>query len=166
MLRVLLKKFGTQDLQQNAQGVFCDVEGAFEKVCHLGLLTKLAQEVFCDVESAFEKSCIQETKHLSTNADSSTDTIIGWTKNTQKPNFFEKTEKIIQNAKTQKHLETCQNQRYALRPEVSNPLGSVVYGWTKNTPKPELFEAHKKSPKTQKLKKFRNLPKLALHPSS
>ena len=34
--------------------------------------------------------------------------------------------KIIQNIKTQKHLEICQNQRYALRPEVSNPSGSVV----------------------------------------
>ena len=35
-----------------------------------------------------------ETKHLSTNADSSTDTIGGWTKNTQKPNFFEKGKKL------------------------------------------------------------------------
>ena len=38
-----------------------------------------------------------------------------------------KNAKIIQNAKTQKHLEICQNQRYALRPEVSNPSGSVVF---------------------------------------
>ena len=49
-----------------------------------------------------EKSRIRETKHLSTDADSSTDTTVGWTKNTQKPNFFEKRKKIIQNAKTQK----------------------------------------------------------------
>ena len=55
------------------------------------------------------------TKHLSTDADSSTDAIGGWTKNTQKPDFFgkrkksSKTEKIIQNAKTQKRLEICQN---------------------------------------------------------
>ena len=40
--------------------------------------------------------------------------------------FFEKQKKIIQNAKTKKHLEICQNQQYALRPEVSNPSGSVV----------------------------------------
>ena len=33
----------------------------------------------------------------------------GWTKNTQKPDFLKKTEKIIQNAKTQKRLEICQN---------------------------------------------------------
>ena len=39
----------------------------------------------------------------------STDAIGGWTKITPKPNFFEKKEKIIQNAKTQKHLEICQN---------------------------------------------------------
>ena len=36
---------------------------------------------------------ICETKHLSTDADSSTDAIGGWTKNTQKPNFFEKRKK-------------------------------------------------------------------------
>ena len=106
-----------------------------------------------------KKSRIRETKHLSTDADSSTDAIGGWTKNTPKPDFFEKrkkssktqkltnvykyakisdtpfdqrslihqeawfpdgpripenpiflkTEKIIQNAKTQKRLEICQN---------------------------------------------------------
>ena len=45
------------------------------------------------------KSRIRETKHLSTDADSSTDAIGGWTKNTQKPNFFEKRKK---SPKTQK----------------------------------------------------------------
>ena len=30
---------------------------------------------------------IRETKHLSTDADSSTDAIGGWTKNTPKPDF-------------------------------------------------------------------------------
>ena len=34
---------------------------------------------------------------------------VGWTKNTQKPEFFEKRKKIIQNAKTQKRLEIWQN---------------------------------------------------------
>ena len=52
-----------------------------------------------------KKSRIQDTKHLSTDADSSTDAIGGWTKNTQKPIFFEKRKKIIKNAKTQKRLE-------------------------------------------------------------
>ena len=56
-----------------------------------------------------EKSHIRETKNLSTDADSSTDTTVGWTKNTQKPKSFYKTEKIIQNGKTQKSLEICQN---------------------------------------------------------
>ena len=36
-----------------------------------------------------EKSRIRETKHLSTDAHSSTDAIGGWTKNTQNPDFFE-----------------------------------------------------------------------------
>ena len=40
-----------------------------------------------------KKSRIRDTKYLSTDADSSTDTTVGWTKNTQKPNFFEKREK-------------------------------------------------------------------------
>ena len=45
------------------------------------------------------KSGIRETKNLSTDADSSTDTTVGWTKNTQKSNFFEKRKK---SSKTQK----------------------------------------------------------------
>ena len=39
------------------------------------------------------KSRIRETPSLSTDADSSTDTTVGWTKNTQKPNFFFKWKK-------------------------------------------------------------------------
>ena len=46
-----------------------------------------------------KKSRIRETKHLSTDADSSTDTTVGWTKNTQKPDLFEKRKK---SSKTQK----------------------------------------------------------------
>ena len=69
----------------------------------------------------------KETKHLSTNADSSTDTTVGWTKNTRKPFFFRrKMVIIIQNLKAQKHLEICPNERYTLWPEVSNPSWSVV----------------------------------------
>ena len=37
-----------------------------------------------------KKPRMRETKHLSTNADSSSDAIGGCTKNTPKPNFFEK----------------------------------------------------------------------------
>ena len=46
-----------------------------------------------------EKSRTRETKHISTDADSSTDTIVGLTKNTPKPDYFEKREK---SSKTQK----------------------------------------------------------------
>jgi hypothetical protein len=52
-----------------------------------------------------KKSRIRETKHLSTDAESSTDTIVWWTKNTSKPDFFYKTEKITKNTKTPKRLE-------------------------------------------------------------
>ena len=55
-----------------------------------------------------KKSRIRGTKNLSTDADSCTNTTVGWTKNTQKPIKL-KTEKIIQNGKTQKRLEICQN---------------------------------------------------------
>ena len=40
-----------------------------------------------------KKSGMQETKQLLTDADSSTDAIGRWTKNTPKPNFFEKRKK-------------------------------------------------------------------------
>ena len=60
------------------------------------LLGEEKEEKNCDDE---KKSRIRETKHLSTDADSSTDTTVGWTKNTQKPNFFEKRKK---SSKTQK----------------------------------------------------------------
>jgi hypothetical protein len=46
-----------------------------------------------------KKSRIRETKHLSTDAGSSTDAIGGWTENTQRPDFFEKRKKL---QKTQK----------------------------------------------------------------
>ena len=51
---------------------------------------------------------MRETSNHSTDADSSTDTTEGWTKNTQKPKKIE-TEKIIQNGKTPKPLAICQN---------------------------------------------------------
>ena len=44
-------------------------------------------------EGIEKKSRILETKHLSTNVDSSDDAIGGWTKNTPKPDFFEKQKK-------------------------------------------------------------------------
>ena len=40
--------------------------------------------------------------------------------------IFLKNRKIIQNVKTQKRLDICQNQRYTLQPVVSNPSESVV----------------------------------------
>ena len=52
----------------------------------------------------FEKSRIRETKHLSINADSSTDTIGQWTKKFQNQIFL-KNRKIVKNAKTQKQKE-------------------------------------------------------------
>ena len=84
----------------------------------------------------------------------------------QNPFFFLQT-KIIQNAKTQKCLEIGQNQRYALRPEVSNPLGSVVSGQTKKTPNPDFFLKTKKiiqNAKTQKRLEICQNQRYALRP--
>ena len=61
-----------------------------------------------------KKSHIRETKHLSTDADSSTDTIVGWTKNTPKPNFFFKQKK---SSKTQNSKKTSRNMpKLAIHP--------------------------------------------------
>ena len=65
----------------------------------MSYLVEVAQTVFnfnlLNIRSTLKKSPIRETKHLSTHAESSTDTIGGWTKNTPKPIFFGKMEKII-----------------------------------------------------------------------
>ena len=61
-----------------------------------------------------EKSRIRETKHLSTDADSSTDAIGGWTKNTPKPDFFLKNGK---NHPKRKNSKMSRNMpKLAIRP--------------------------------------------------
>ena len=68
---------------------------------------KVVRNAFIIVE---EKSRIRETKNLSTDADSSTDTTVGWGgPRIPKNPIFLKNGKIIQNAKNQKILEICQN---------------------------------------------------------
>ena len=89
------------------------------------------EDKYCDM-FGHKKSRIRETKHLSTDADSSTDTTVGWTKNTAKPILFEKRKKSSKTQKSQKRLEICQNLRYTLRPEVSNPSGRVHSGFGPN----------------------------------
>ena len=71
-----------------------------------------------------KKTRIRETKHLLTDAYSSTNTTVGWTKNTPKPEFF---------VKQKKSSKMQELKKDALRPEVSNPSGSVVSGWNMNT---------------------------------
>ena len=46
-----------------------------------------------------------------TDADSITDTIVGWTKNTPKPNFVEKRKKIIQTFRNMPNLAICPSTR-------------------------------------------------------
>ena len=65
-----------------------------------------------------KKSRIRETKHLSTDADSSTDAIGGWTKNTKKPNFFEKRK----NHQKRKKSETTRNMTKLAIPPLTRGL--------------------------------------------
>ena len=62
-----------------------------------------------------KKPRIRETKHLLTDADSSTNAIGGWTENTPKPDFFEnkKNHSKHKNSKTPRDMPICQ---YAIRP--------------------------------------------------
>ena len=62
------------------------------------MLSKKTKSIKTNAPKHCKKSRIWETKHLSTDADSSTDPIGGWTKNTPKPDFFEKQTIIIKNA--------------------------------------------------------------------
>ena len=48
---------------------------------------------------AIKKSRRRETKHLLTDADSNTDTTVGWTKNSPKPKFIEKRKKSFKTEK-------------------------------------------------------------------
>ena len=67
-----------------------------------------------------KKSGIQETKHLSTDADSSIDTIRGWIKNTPKPDIFgkrkksSKTEKLKNTLKYAKISDISFNQSFLI----------------------------------------------------
>ena len=94
---------------------------------------------------------MRETKHFLTDADSSTGTIVGWTKNIPKHVFFNrKIHPKRKNSKTSRNMS-----KLAIRPStigLFNPSGRVVSGWTKNTQNSEFFEKQKKSLKTQKLK--------------
>ena len=70
-----------------------------EVLTEFGLLMNPSLGFSLQGKPSEKKSRIRETKHLSTDADSSTDAIGGWTKNTPKPDFFEKRKK---SSKTQK----------------------------------------------------------------
>ena len=79
-----------------------------------------------------KKSRIWETKHLSTDADSNTDTIVGWTKITRKPDFFEKRKKSFKTQKLKKVWkyakirDTPFNQRSLIHREAWFPGGPRI----------------------------------------
>ena len=76
----------------------------------LHFLTNIARDELINTlphlgKGSKKKSRIRETKHLLTDADSSKDNTLGWTKNTPKPIFFCYRKK---SSKTQKRVEICQ----------------------------------------------------------
>ena len=114
-----------------------------------------------------QKSCIRETKHLSTNVDSSTDTTVGWTKNTQKPKFFEKRKKSSKTQtlkNVQKYAKICDtpfDQRTLIHWEAWFPGGPRIL---KN---PNVLKNGKNHPERKKNSKMsRTMPKLAIYPST
>ena len=73
------------------------------------------------IKYILKKSRIRETKHISTDADSSTDITVGWTKNSRKPKFFEKQKK---SSKTQKLKKA---QRYANISDIPFDQRSLIH---------------------------------------
>ena len=107
------------------------------------------------------------TKHLLTNADSSTNAIGGWTKDTQKPNFFEKrkkspkTQKLRNVQKYDKISDTPFNQRSLIHREAWFPPCFVG----QRIPQTGFFfEKRKKSSKTEKLKNVQKYTKISETP--
>ena len=88
-----------------------------------------------------KKSRIRATKHLSTDADCSTDTTVGWTKNTQQPKFFEKRKK---SSETQKLKNV---KRYANISDIPFDQRSLIHGeaWF-----PPCFERQNQQKKLKK----------------
>ena len=111
-----------------------------------------------------KKSCIRETKHLSTDADSSTDAIGGWSENTPKPDFFEKRKKSSKTLKlknVQKYAkisDTPFDQRSLIHREAWFPGGPRI-------PQNQIFLKNGKNhPKRKNSKTSRDTPKLAIRP--
>ena len=89
-----------------------------------------------------------------------TDTTVRWTKNTQKTGFFFKGK----NHPKRKNPKTLRNMpKLAIHPSTRGlqSIGSLVSGWTKNTPKPVLFEKLIFFSKTQKLKIVQKYTKIS-----
>ena len=107
-----------------------------------------------------KKSRIRETKYLSTDADSSTDAIGGWTKKTPKPVFF----KAEKSSKTQK-IKTV--QKYAKISDLPFDQRSLIHreAWFLGGPRvpqnPIFLKNGKKPSKTQKLKNVQRYAKIS-----
>ena len=70
-----------------------------------------------------QKSLIRETKHLSTDADSSTNAIGGWTKNTPKPDFFEKRKNSFKGGRLECHCKYIEQKGLSFFSTSNEPTG-------------------------------------------
>ena len=114
-----------------------------------------------------QKSRVRETKHLSTDADSSTDAIGGWTKNTPKPDFFEKRKK---SPKTQKLRNVQKYDKISNTPFDHRSLihreawFSPCFVGQRIPQNPIFLKNGKNHLKHKNTKMSRNMPKLAIRP--
>ena len=70
--------------------LFLFIQNIVQSIYHLPKVFFFNRDFYCiHNKLSVKKSLIRETKQLLTDADSSTDTTVGWTKNTHKPSFFE-----------------------------------------------------------------------------
>ena len=108
---VKAKLTNANNLKQKRQEIKCD---KWDFVGPTELFLNKHKNTKHPLQNIEEKSHIWETKHLSTDADSSTNAIGGWTKNSQKPDFFEKRKK---NPPKRKNSEMSRNMtKLAIRP--------------------------------------------------
>ena len=97
----------------NARNTYILINDMRQKCIHYKqLICNVFIHLFHEIHK--KKSRIRETKPLSTDADSSTDTTVGWTKNTPKPKFIKKRKKSSKTEKLKNVWKYAKNLRYAL----------------------------------------------------
>ena len=130
------------------------------------------------IKFTFQKSRIRETKNLSIDADSSTNTkkILLLRQNSPRRRFYTLYEQKFSNLRRLLSITFPQGFRISKNfghptsgsggKKTFNSSTDTTVGWTKNTQKPNFFEKRKNHPKRKNSKTPRDMPKLAIYPST